>query len=158
MFREMRRHGQKLEKDENIRILESGKTGVLAVLGDMGYPYTVPLNYVYMDNRIYFHCAREGHKLEAMRGCDKVSFCVIDMDEVVPETLSTDYRSVIVFGRAREVENRAELFGALRSIGEKYDVNRENMEKELADPGLPVVIAIEIEHISGKQSKSLAGK
>ena len=158
MFREMRRHGQKLEKDENIRILESGSTGILAVLGDMGYPYTVPLNYVYADNKIYFHCARAGHKLDAMRGCDKVSFCVIDMDEVVKETLSTDYRSVVVFGRAGELQDRGEVIAALRLIGEKYDVNRVNMEKELADPGLPVVIAIEIEHISGKQSKHLAGK
>lgn len=147
-----------MSMDENIRILENGSTGVLAVLGDMGYPYTVPLNYVYADNKIYFHCARAGHKLDAMRGCDKVSFCVIDMDEVVKETLSTDYRSVIVFGRARELQDRGEVIAALRMIGEKYDVNRANMEKELADPGLPVVIAIEIEHISGKQSKHLAGK
>ena len=146
-----------MSMDENIRILENGSTGVLAVLGDMGYPYTVPLNYVYADNKIYFHCARAGHKLDAMRGCDKVSFCVIDMDEVVKETLSTDYRSVIVFGRARELQDRGEVIAALRLICEKYDGNRKQMEEELSGM-LPVVIAVEIEHISGKQSKHLAGK
>jgi len=116
MFREMRRHAQQMDAASAIEVLENGKTGILAVLGDMGYPYTVPLNYAYRENKIYFHCARSGHKLDAIRSCDKVSFCVIDMDEVVPETLSTDYRSVIAFGRAREVENKAELFGALRLI------------------------------------------
>ena len=158
MFREMRRYGQQMDVDKNIAVLERGKTGVLAVLGDEGYPYAVPLNYVYAENKIYFHCAREGHKLDAVRSCGKVSFCVVDMDEVVRETLSTDYRSVIVFGLAKEIESREEKINALRLIGDKYDVNRSNMEKELAEDGLPAVIAIEIEHMSGKESKSLAAK
>ena len=158
MFREMRRQNQAMAQEQNIAVLEKGKTGVLAVNGDGGYPYAVPLNYAYADNRIYFHCAREGHKLDAIRSCGKVSFCVIDADEVVKDTLSTDYRSVIVFGCAREIESREEKIGILRLIGEKYDVNRTNLEKELAEDGLPAVVAIEIEHISGKQAKSLAGK
>jgi len=157
MFRNMRRHGQQMSCEAAMQILQQGKTGILAVLGDMGYPYTVPLNYACADNRIYFHSAVEGHKIDALRGCDKVSFCVIEMDEVVKETLSTDYRSVIAFGRAREIENRMEKIAALRLIGEKYDGDRKQMEAELSGR-LPAVIAIEIEHISGKQAKRLVEK
>lgn len=157
MFRKMRRHGQELSREESIAILEKGKTGIMAVLGDMGYPYTVPLNYNYADNTIYFHCAREGHKLDAMRGCEKVSFCVIERDDVIAETLSTDFRSVVAFGRARELKDRAEVIAVLRRFTEKYDGNRVQMEEELSGR-LPTVIAIEIEHLSGKQSKHLAGK
>ena len=89
MFRKMRRFNQQISLSESIEILEKGKTGVLAVLGDNGYPYTIPLNYVYSDNKIYFHCAKTGHKISALQNCDKVSFCVVDKDEVVAEKLKS---------------------------------------------------------------------
>ena len=78
MFRDMRRKQQALPYEESVTILESASSGVLAVLGDEGYPYTVPLSYVYREGKLYFHCASEGHKLDAIRGCDKASFCVIE--------------------------------------------------------------------------------
>ena len=157
MFRKMRRFGQQMDAAAAMEILEKGKTGILAVLGDGGYPYAVPLNYACHDNTIFFHCAHEGHKIEALRNCNKVSFCVVDMDEVVPETLSTDYRCVIVFGRARELTDRAEIISELTRFTEKYDGNREQLAKELSET-LPAVIAIDIEHITGKQAKRLAQK
>ena len=157
MFRKMRRFGQQMDAAAAMEILEKGKTGILAVMGDGGYPYAVPLNYACHDNTIFFHCAHEGHKIEALRNCSKVSFCVVDMDEVVPETLSTDYRSVIVFGRARELTDRAEIISELTRFTEKYNGNREQLAKELSET-LPAVIAIDIEHITGKQAKRLAQK
>lgn len=77
MFRQMRRKRQELPREECLEILREGTSGVLALLGDGGYPYAVPLSYVYDGGKIYFHSARAGHKLDALRGCDRASFCVI---------------------------------------------------------------------------------
>ena len=125
MFREMRRKKQQLAPERVEEILSRRTAGTLAVLGDNGYPYAVPLSYVYHNGRIYFHCARAGHKLDAIRGCDKVSFCVIDQDEIVPAEFTTYFRSVIVFGRAREVSDPAELMDAMNTdeIINTFDLN-----------------------------------
>jgi nitroimidazol reductase NimA-like FMN-containing flavoprotein (pyridoxamine 5'-phosphate oxidase superfamily) len=101
-------------------MLKNGSTGVLAVLGDEEYPYTVPLNYIYEDGKIYFHCARSGHKMDAIKGHSKVSFCVIESDRIVPEIFATNYRSAIAFGKAKEVEDDAEKIAAMRLLNKKY--------------------------------------
>ena len=91
MFREMRRSRQSLTDQESIILLEEGSSGVLAVAGDDGYPYAVPLSYVYDSGSraVYFHCALSGHKLDAVHKNPKVSFCVIGQDQVVPEEYTT---------------------------------------------------------------------
>ena len=99
MFRPMRRGKQLLPPEESIQILEQGTSGVLAVAGDAGYPYAVPLSYVYTDGKLYFHCAKSGHKLDAIRRNSKTSFCVIGQDAVVPLEYTTYFRSVIAFGQ-----------------------------------------------------------
>ncbi len=106
MFREMRRKKQLLSKDETIEILSAHTSGVLGVNGDDGYPYTVPVSYIYKDNKLFFHCAKEGHKIDSIKKDDKVTFCVIDKDDVVQEAFTTHFRSVIVFGRARIPDGR----------------------------------------------------
>ena len=88
MFREMRRKRQQLSPAECEEILRRGTSGVLAAEGDGGYPYAVPLSYIYEDGRLYFHCAKAGHKLDAVRRNKKVSFCVIDRDTIVSAALS----------------------------------------------------------------------
>ena len=80
MFRELRRNKQLLSQEQSVSILEKGTAGVLALSGDEGYPYAVPISYVYKDNRIFFHSAVSGHKIDAVKRSDKVSFCVIDRD------------------------------------------------------------------------------
>ena len=89
MFRSMRRKKQCLSLQESIDILNRGTSGVLAVSGDGGYPYAVPMSYVYCDSKIFFHSAKQGHKLDAVLGNDKVSFCVVDQDEVQPQKFTT---------------------------------------------------------------------
>ncbi len=101
MFREMRLQKQQLPVEEAVAILQTATSGVLGVSGDDGYPYTVPVSHVYDNGRLFFHCAVKGHKLDAIKRNAKVSFCVIQQDEVIPEALNTLYRSVIVFGQAR---------------------------------------------------------
>ena len=84
MFREMRRKNQQLPREECCCILEEATSGVLAVSGDDGYPYAVPLSFAYADGRLYFHVAKSGHKLDALRRNPKASFCIIERDEIVP--------------------------------------------------------------------------
>ena len=85
MFRDMRRIKQVLSQEENIKILERNTAGVLAVTGDDGYPYAVPISYVYADGQIYLHSAKTGHKRDGIMRNRKISFCVVDQDQVVPE-------------------------------------------------------------------------
>lgn len=153
MFREMRRKQQQLSPRENDEILRRCTSGVLAVTGDGGYPYAVPLSYVYQDGKLWFHGAVTGHKLDAVLQNDKVSFCVIDQDEVVPEKLTSAYRSVIVFGRARVLEDEAEIRRAARWLGQKYDpANSSDMNREI-DQAIHRMrmIRLDIEHMTGKE-------
>ena len=117
MFRELRRKNQQLSETEARSILKNGTYGVLSVQGDDGYPYGVPMNYVYGDDAIYFHCAKEGHKMEGFQRSDKVSFCVVGEDEVIPEAFSTAYASVIVFGRASVVTDEKEKREGVKASG-----------------------------------------
>ena len=158
MFRKMRRYKQQLADEEAIAVLERGKTGVLAVVGDEGYPYTVPINYVYADGRVYMHSALTGHKIDAIRACDKASFCVIDADDVVPADYSTNYRSVVAFGRIRIVEDEREKMMSIRLLGDKYNPNQpESLDAEVSKSFARLhMIALDIEHMTGKQSKELA--
>lgn len=84
----MRRFKQELSSEDTAKILEHGSHGVLAVLGDEGYPYAVPLSYVYADGKLYFHGAKQGHKLDALQNSAKSSFCVVGQDNVAPETFT----------------------------------------------------------------------
>lgn len=157
MFREMRRKRQLLPNEMSEDILRTGRTGVLGVSGDEGYPYTVPVNYVYEDGAIYFHCAKSGHKLDSIRKSDKVSFCVIDKEQIVPEEFTAYFRSVIAFGRASEVTDEEEKRKAMRMLNGKYspgldEAGENEIQKEW---NILCVIRIRIEHLTGKEAIEL---
>lgn len=156
MFRSMRRSRQQLTDSEAIDILCRRHTAVLALSGDDGYPYAVPVNYAYADGRIYFHGAKTGHKLDAIRRCDKVSLCVIDHDELVSEELTTYFRSVIVFGRARILEDEEAVHHAALVFGLKYNEDEMKVEAEIKREA-PALACVEItpEHITGKEAIEL---
>lgn len=154
MFREMRRSRQALSEAECIEILDRNTAGVLGVNGDDGYPYTVPVSYIYKDGKIFFHGARIGHKIESILRSDKVSFCVIDQDKVVPEELTTYFRSVICFGRARLLEDEDEIRSCARLIGTKYSKGYEAKSEASLARKIHVLgcVEITIEHMTGKQA------
>lgn len=158
MFREMRKKNQSLDRAECLRILNERENGVMALSGDEGYPYAVPLNHVLVDGKLYFHCATEGHKIDAIRSCDKASFCVIDADDVDAEAYTTRFRSVIVFGRVRLVEDDGERLRALMAIGNRFcPATPEKTDMEIRGAfSRTGIIEMDIEHISGKESRALA--
>lgn len=157
MFREMRRKKQVLSLEDTIQILNRGTSGVLAVSGDDDYPYAVPLSYVYHNNKLFFHCAKTGHKLDSIARNEKVSFCVIDQDQIVPEEYTTYFRSVIVFGKARILNDETEKRSALEILAERYSPNHEEGRLKEIDAMFQHVCLIElaIEHISGKEAIEL---
>lgn len=158
MFREMRRKNQILSLEETEEILRNNTAGVLSVLGDEGYPYGVPLSYVYHNGKIYFHSATSGHKMDAVKETAKVSFCVIDQDQIVGEELTTYFRSAIAFGEAKILEHGDEFNEALMTLGKKYapELSEERIRQESVESTKPVaVVGIDIHHITGKEAIEL---
>lgn len=201
MFRSMKRTRQELPLEECEIILDRGSAGVLGTAGAEGYPYALPLSYVYLRESnspasstpepesdpsspapsasspasaadsperttnspapklgsIVFHCARTGHKIDALTANPRVSFCVIDQDEVIPEEFATYYKSVIAFGTAHFVEDAEDKRRLLTALGAKYSPGLDTEAQEEIDRFIKAtcVVAIEIEHLSGKQAKGL---
>ncbi len=150
----MRRKRQQLSEVESIGILQKATAGTLALLGDNDYPYAVPISYVYHERKLYFHSALAGHKVDAIRNCDKASFCVINKDDVQPEKYTTFFRSVIAFGRIHIIEDEQEKQETARLLGNRYNPDQEEaLQKEL-EKGLArmVMIRFDMEHLTGKQA------
>ncbi len=153
MFREMRRGKQLLSMEDTAAVMDRCTNGVLACLGDEDYPYAVPVSYVYFNGRIYFHSAKAGHKIDAIAKNPKVSFSVIDEDKIVSEKYTTYFRSVIAFGKARITEGDEKL-EAFKALVEKYSGNQpeEDKHKEITGCTQTYIIAIDVEHITGKEA------
>lgn len=215
----MRRSKQQLSPEECRAVLERGTSGVLALKGGPdGFPYAVPLSYVYVpaddaetaaepageravgdgsvpteapdaaaasadrilcdadcaasaapdsagiaaeaSGSLFFHCAKTGFKLDMLAQDDRVSFCVVDQDRVVPEKFTTYYRSVIAFGRLRVVDDRERALAATRALGRKYNPGQEEaLEQELSS-GFPRMLVLElaVDALTGKQAKELVSR
>jgi nitroimidazol reductase NimA-like FMN-containing flavoprotein (pyridoxamine 5'-phosphate oxidase superfamily) len=153
MFREMRRFKQQISNEECIQILKEQPRGVLSVLGDDDYPYGMPINHFYneADGKIYFHGGMAGHKIDAIRRHDKVSFCVYDEGYRREGEWALNIRSVIVFGRVEFVEDKEKLLEIARLLSYKFTDDEEYIEHELVHSGPgTLMFAIVPEHITGK--------
>ena len=158
MFPAMRRKKQLLSQEETAAVLCRGSSGVLALAGEDGYPYAVPLSYVYDGGSLYFHCARSGHKLDAIRRCEKASFCVIDQDQIVPEEYTSYFRSVIAFGRVRILEDEGEKRAAIEKLALKYapDSTVEDRKQVIQKEWEPLcMLEMELDHVTGKEAIEL---
>lgn len=158
MFREMRRSEQLLNTNYAKDILNKGSSGVLSVHGDNGYPYGVPLSYVYNDDKIYFHVAKEGHKIDSIRKNDKVSFTVILQDNPVPEKFTTYFMSIIAFGRAKIIEDEEEKKRAISLLSDRYfpEMKEKSYDEIESSFHRFDMIEMKIEHITGKQAIEMA--
>ena len=159
MFQQMRRNRQALSQEEIAAVLHAGTSGVLALSGDDGYPYAVPLSYVYESGKFFFHCAKAGHKIDAIRQSPKASFCVIGQDRIVPEEYTTYFKSVIAFGTIRILEDAAEKRQAIERLAAKYaPKDTPSGRARTIDRAWDrlCILELSVEHLSGKQALELA--
>ena len=180
-FRKMRRFKQELDHEACLEIIGRATSGVLSVIGDEGYPYGVPLSYVYVDEngaeagtendnggesggcvgKFYFHCAKVGHKIDALRSCDKACFTIIDRDDVVADEFTTYFKSLIAFGRTKILETREEIMPAIQLLAKRYspDESEESRNHEIDREfaGL-AMIEFNVEHMTGKEAIELVRK
>lgn len=151
MFRNMRRKNRQLSHEECVRILKQEPRGVLAVLGDYDYPYTVPMSHVYADGKIYFHGAKTGHKNDAIKNHEKVSYCVVDSGIRAEDSWWYTFKSVVVFGKIKTIDDRDEKIERLTALGDRFFPTHEETVSEI-DRLLDrtEVFEITIDHMSGK--------
>jgi hypothetical protein len=149
----MRRFKQQISEEECIRVLREQPRGVLSMIGDDGYPYGIPLDHWYSEkeNKLYFHCAKVGHKIDAITACDKVSYCVMDEGFRRCGEWALNINSVVVFGRIRIVEDEEKKREICTNLIRKFTDDEEYLQKELAN-AFPRVNCLElsIEHMTGK--------
>lgn len=151
----MRRFAQALPQEEVMRILNEGKVAVWALGGDDGYPYAVPVNYVYCNGYIYIHSATAGHKIDAVNNNPLCSICIIDKDDVVPQKFTSYYRSIIAFGRAQIITCEDEIIMALRSLCNKYCMGFDPTDEINKFLKSILIIRIQIEKLTGKEAIEL---
>lgn len=151
MFRKMRRQKQELSEEECINILINEARGVLALLGDDDYPYSVPMSHVYVDGKIYFHGAKTGHKKDAVEKHPKASYCVMDRGVKNEGEWWYTFKSVIVLGKIKTLTDNDEKIEKLRYLGNKFFPTEEDTEKEIKRLfDKTEVFELTIEHMSGK--------
>ena len=150
-FRTLRRFKQAATLQECEALLNAAQRGILAVHGENGYPYGLPVNYLFLDGRIYFHCAKVGHKLDAIRANDKVCFTVLSEPVKNPGEWWNCFTSVICFGHISEVTNEQEKDRILRQIGAKYFPEGYDLEGDMMKNACnALILVITIDHMSGK--------
>lgn len=154
MFRPIRKKKNEISLDSAQKLLTAARRGVLALNGDDGYPYAIPINYRYCEaeNRIYFHGARTGYKVELLKKDSRVCFTVYGNETVKEEAWAPYVQSVVVFGNCRRIDQQDRAIELARQFAEKYYPSTELIEEEIAAAGKAVqMFEIEIEHISGKE-------
>ena len=153
MFREVARVKQQLETAECVEILKNQPRGVLSVLGDEDYPYGMPMNHWYCeeDGKLYFHSGMKGHRSDAMKACDKASFCVYDEGYRCQGEWALNIRSVIVFGRLAVVEDEEKALKFIRRMSAKFTDDTAYVEREIGEAmDHTLVFTLTPEHITGK--------
>lgn len=153
MFRDMRRKKREITEAEARDVLQNGRRGVLAMNGDDGYPYCVPVNYFYEDGHIYIHSAKAGQKFDNLTCNDKVCFTVFDREQRNEGDWYWIVSSVVAYGRAKLEQDAAKTEAVMRKLGGKYFPSEDILEHEMESIDRVQLIDIEIEHLAGKRVK-----
>lgn len=152
MFRPMRRIKQQLGEADAVEVLRNAKRGVLSVVGDDGWPYGIYMNPHYEDGKIYFHGAKDGHKIDALKRDARASFTVIDNGVKDEGGWALTFRSVVVFGRVEFVEDHAAAVEICRRLAQRFNPSEADIEDEIRRAAAAVqVFALIPEHITCKR-------
>ncbi len=153
MFRKLARKNKQLSEEECLQILTTEKRGVLSVVGDGGYPYGMPMNHYYHeeDGAIYFHCGKSGHRLDALKACDKVSFCVYNSGEQKDGAWALTIKSVIVFGTVTVIDDRNTIEAIAYRLSRKFTDDEEYICREIERFAAgTLLLRLDVEHLCGK--------
>lgn len=156
MFRELARKNKQISDEECLELLTKETRGILSVNGDDGYPYGMPMNHFYNaeDGCIYFHCGRNGHRVDALSKSDKVSFCVCEQGCREDGDWAYNVRSVIVFGRMQIVDDLTEVTRIARLLSYKFTQDEKYIQNEIKQYAKATLLLKLIpEHICGKRVK-----
>lgn len=155
MDREMRRKEKAISREETMEVLNSAEYGVLSTISGDNTPYGTPMNFVYVDGAIYFHCALEGHRIENIKGNSSACLNVVDSVVLMPEKFNTQYRSVTVFGRVQIVENKEEKKKGIAAIAQKLspDYSKEGMAYIESAFDKMHVLRMDIDKMTGKATR-----
>lgn len=154
MFRTIRKKKNEISIENAKALLKNERRGVLAVNGDDNYPYAIPINFYYdeADQKIYFHGAHAGHKVDALKKCDKVCFTVWGNERVKEDTWAPYVQSVVVFGHCNPIQDPSVVAAKLKQFAMKYYPDEDTADKEIAAFGKAVrMYEITIAHLSGKE-------
>ena len=154
MFREMRRAEQAMTKEECLETLKEAKRGVISVIGDDGYPYGTPIDHYYdeEDGKLYFHSGKSGHRIDAMRANDKVSYCVYEKTHQDPGTWIWNFNCVHVFGRVEFIEGIDEVETICRKLSHKFTEDEQYIDDEVKLAlKATLCYSITIENMTGKK-------
>ena len=151
MFRDMRRQKQAISAEDCIELLKNETRGVLSMIGDDGYPYGVPINHYYENGKLYFHGGKIGHRVDAVKKCDKVCYTVFDKGYLKEGDWALNVKSVIVFGRIRIVEDFDEAIELCRKLSYKFTDDESYIADEIKKCAkATLVMELDIEHMTGK--------
>lgn len=154
MFREIRRKKNEIEIYIAKDLLKKSRRGVIALNGDDGYPYAIPLNYLYDEEKekIYFHGSRKGYRVDSIKKSDKVCFTVYGDERIKKEEWAPFVKSVVVFGKCHLIEDEEESLTILKQFAMKYYPDENMIMDEIKRSGKAAqMFEICIEHISGKE-------
>ena len=153
MFRELMRKNRKISTEECTDILKTTKRGILSVIGDDEYPYGMPMNHWYneADGKIYFHCGKSGHRLDALKKSDKVSFCTYDDGYRNLGEWALNFKSVIIFGRMEIVDDMDKIADITTKLSHKFTSDDEYIKTEIEQSACnTLLLVLTPEHICGK--------
>lgn len=151
MFRPMRRSNQALTEEECISILQNEPRGVLSVMGEDGYPYAFPMNQLYLEGKLYFHCAKTGHKLDALHMNNKASFCIMDQGFHKENDWALNIKSVIAFGKLEMIYDMDRAKKIVYQLGLKHYPTPESVDIEMEKAFSRVqLLEFTIDHMTGK--------
>ena len=156
MFRELVRKNKQISDKECRELLINEKRGVLAVCGDNGYPYAMPMNHYYNidDGCIYFHSGKLGHRFDSLTRSDKVSFCLYEQGYSDKGEWALNIRSVIVFGKIEIIDDIGLISDIAAKLSRKFTDDEEYIRTEIEQHGrATLLLKLVPEHICGKLIK-----
>lgn len=155
MDKKMRRSEKAMLQEETLEVLDKAEYGVLSTISADNTPYGVPMNFARVEDSIYFHCAKEGHRIENIEGNKRVCLNVVDSVVLMPEKFNTQYRSVTVFGDISIVEDTDEKKKGIKAIADKLspDFEKEGLEYIEKAFNAMHVLRMDVTKITGKATR-----